>query len=121
MNADEKLADHLERQPELDGAKRGSVLAHGVVIKMKEMGLPDDLDGQLSQLCTDIADLWSAQNTLSRQVENFLKSRDDWEAVGDQLVDLRSTIDHMAWHMKGIRRPMGQITRWAYRQAESST
>lgn len=93
-------------------------MAHSVVIKLKEMGLPDDLDEQLSQLCTDLGDLWSAQNLLAGQVEEFLKSPDDWADVGDRLVDIRSTIDHMAWHMKGIRRPMRKITTYAYGQSE---
>ncbi len=114
----ESLDRHLERSPGLDQARRASLMAHQVVIKLKEMGLPDDMDGQLSQLCTDLGDLWSAQNTLAKQVEAFLKSPDDWDAVGDSLVDLRATIDHMEWHMKGVRSPMGQITRWAYGQCE---
>ncbi len=118
MDNNESVRKHLDRVPELGQARRASVVAHNVVIKLKEMGLPDDLDGQLSQMCTDLGDLWSAQNTLARQVEAFLEAPGDWESVGDTLADLRATVDHMAWHMKGVRRPMGQITRWAYRQAE---
>ena len=118
MSNSGSLERHLERHPSLDEARRASAMAHNVVIKLKEMGLPDDLDGQLSQLCTDLGDLWSAQKLLSTQFEAFLTSPHDWESVGDSLVDLRSTIDHIAWHMKGVRRPMGQITRWAYRQGD---
>ena len=110
---------HLERNPDLDQAKRGSTLAHSVVIKLKEMGLPDKMDEHLSKLCTDLADLCSAQRLLASQVDAFLKSEDDWDTVGDNLVDIRATIDHMGWHMKGVRRPMTQITSWAYRQNES--
>ena len=121
MNNDESIDRHLDRKPELVQARRASVMAHNVVIKLKEMGLPDDLDGQLSQICTDLGDLWSAQTTLARQVEAFLDAPDDWDSVGDSLADLRSTVDHMAWHMKGVRRPMGQITEWAYSQGDSSS
>ena len=111
---------HLERNPDLDQAKRGSTLAHSFVIKLKEMGLPDDMDEHLSKLCTDLADLYSAQRLLTSQVEEFLNSEDDWDTVGDNLVDIRATIDHMGWHMKGVRRPMTRITSWAYRQNESN-
>ena len=120
MTTTQSPTQHLERAPDLDQAKRGSTLAHGVVIKLKEMGLPDDMDEHLSKLCTDLADLYSAQRLLTTQVEAFLKSENDWDAVGDNLVDIRATIDHMQWHMKGVRRPMTQITRWAYRQNESN-
>ena len=120
MTTTQSPTQHLERAPDLDQAKRGSTLAHSVVIKLKEMGLPDDMDEHLSKLCTDLADLYSAQRLLTTQVEAFLKSEDDWDAVGDNLVDIRATIDHMQWHMKGVRRPMTQITRWAYRQNESN-
>ena len=118
MKSGQDLGRHLERNPALDQARRASVMAHNVVIKLKEMGLPDDLDQQLSQLCTDLGDLWSAQNSLVRQVETFLKSPDDWNAIGDELVDLRATIDHMAWHMKGIGPSMDKITEYAYEQTE---
>ena len=96
-------------------------MAHSIVIKLKEMGLPDELDEQLSRMCTDLGDLWSAQNSLVNQFEEFLKSDDDWDAIGDTLVDLSSTIEHIAWHMKGIRAPMGEITQYAYEQTESQT
>ncbi len=112
-------AQRLELAPDLDEAKRGATLAHSIVIKLKEMGLPDDMDPHLAKLCTDLADLCSAQRLLTEQVESLLKSEDDWDAVGDNLVDIRATIDHIGWHMKRVRRPMTQITRWAYRQNET--
>lgn len=118
MDSELNLEKHLERDPGLDQARRASVMAHSVVIKLKEMGLPDELDEQLSQMCTDLGDLWSAQNSLVDQFRAFLKADDDWDAVGDTLVDLSSTIDHIAWHMKGIREPLDEITRYAYEQAE---
>ena len=88
-------------------------MAHGVLVRLKELGLPEDLDEALGQLGTDLGDLWGAQKTLTDQLEAFLSS-DDWNAAGDNLTDLRSSLDHMAWHMKSVRRPMGKITRFAY-------
>ena len=118
MNSEQDLERHLEREPGLEQARRASVMAHTVVIKLKEMGLPDELDGELSRLCTDLGDLWSAQASLARQVEGLLKGADDWEVVGDGLVDIGSTIEHMAWHMRGIREPMTKITEYAYGKGE---
>ena len=109
---------HLEREPDLEQARRASVMAHSVVIKLKEMGLPEELDPELSRLCTDLGDLWSAQASLARQLEGLLKGDDDWEAVGDGLVDIGSTIEHIAWHMQGIREPMTKITEYAYQRGE---
>ena len=90
-------------------------MAHGVLVKLKELGLPEDLDEALGRLCTDLGDLWSAQKILTDQLQSFLKS-DEWSDVGDNLVDLRSSLDHMAWHMKSVRGPMSQITLFAYRK-----
>ena len=94
-------------------------MAHGVLVRLKELGLPNDMDETLGQLCTDLGDLWSAQKTLTDQLESFLGS-DDWNSAGDNLVDLRSSLDHVAWHMKSVRRPMAQITRFAYKKGLES-
>ncbi len=119
MDLEESLDQHLEQPPALEQARRASVVAHSIVVKLKEMGLPDEMDEDLSKFCTDLGDLWSAQITLASQVERFLKSPHDFAAAGDQLVDLRATIDHMAWHLKVIGQPMDNITNWAYNQAEA--
>ena len=107
-------------EPNTAQARRTALMAHGVVIKFKEMGLPDELDGELAILCTDLGDLWGAQKTLAEGLEGFLKSPNDWEAVGDHLVDLRATIDHVGWHARSVRRSMNKITRFAYRKASET-
>ena len=119
MNSEESLDRHLDQSPALEQARRASAVAHSVVIKLKEMGLPDEMDEDLSQLCTDLGDLWSAQLTLASQVENFLKKPHSSQKAGDDLVDLKATIDHMAWHLKNIGQPMDNITNWAYSQSEA--
>ena len=115
LDPDDQPAYHLQREPRLQQARDASLMAHAVLVKLKELGLPEDLDDALGRLCTDLGDLWNAQKALTDQLESFLSS-DEWNDVGDNLVDLRSSIDHMAWHMKSVRRPMGQITRFAYRK-----
>lgn len=119
MNHNDDPREHLEREPRLQLAREGSLMAHSVVIKFKEMGLPEDMDDDLSQLCTDLGDLWSAQKALAEQFESFVGPDRDWTNAGDQLVDIRASIDHMAWHMKNIRRPMNAITRYAYSQIQA--
>ena len=99
-------------------ARMAALKAHSVVIRLKEMGLPEELDGELATLSTDLGDLWSAQEALADRMERFVSSSGRWESVGDSLVDLRATIDHMAWHLNSVRRPMNRITSYAYRQSE---
>jgi hypothetical protein len=88
-----------------------------VVIRFKEMGLPESLDAELASLCTDLGDLWSASEALSETLQAMVEARDGWDAVGDSLVDIRSSIDHMAWHISSVRRPLTKITQFAYRKA----
>ena len=102
-------------EPDLEQAREMALMAHSVVIKLKTMGLPDSLDSDLASLSTDLGDIWSAQKSLADGLEGLLKSSHDWEAVGDHLVDLRASIDHIAWHLKSVRRPLNRITRFAYR------
>ena len=92
-------------------------MAHDLVIKMKVMGLPEDLDGELASLSTDLGDLWGAQRRLADHLERFLNSPPDWNSVGDSLVDLRGAIDHIVWHARSVRRPMTRVTHYAYTRA----
>lgn len=102
-------------EPDLEQAREMALMAHSVVIKLKVMGLPDSLDSDLASLSTDLGDIWSAQKSLADGLEGFLKSSHEWETIGDHLVDLRASIDHIAWHLKSVRRPLNRITRFAYR------
>lgn len=106
------------RQPDLGQARRTALMAHAVVIKLKEMGLPEELDAELSTLSTDLGDLWGAQKEMSRRLEAFVKSSQDWDGVGDELVDLRTAIDHIEWHARSVRRAMNRVTHYAYKQAD---
>lgn len=116
----ESIAEHLEREPNLEEARRAALMAHQFVVKLKKMGLPDEMDGDLSKFGTDLGDLWSAQNALAKQVEAFIKSRGDWSAVGDGIADLQATVEHMAWHAESVRAPMESIALWAYSQGEEA-
>ena len=107
-------------EPNLRQARQTAHVSHGVVVKFQEMGLPQAFDAELAALSSDLGDLWSAQKTLADNLEGFLKSPHDWEVVGDHLVDLRASIDHIAWHLKSVRRPLNRITQFAYRKALGS-
>ena len=113
--------DDGELQPDLRHARQTAVTAHSVVIKLKEMGLPEDYDGELALLSTDLGDLWSAQRELAARLDGLVGSPDDWGALGDSLVDLRATVDHIRWHVDSIREPMTRLTEYAYDRAEQDS
>jgi hypothetical protein len=116
--------EHAEElEPDLQQARRTAGVAHNVVVKLKVMGLPQAYDEELASLSTDLGDLWSAHKTLAERLEGFVKSSCDWGTTGDFLVDIRASIDHIAWHQKSVRRPLNRITQYAYRmnsEAEAS-
>ena len=116
MSTDNESYAVVEMEPDLDHARRTSIMAHGVVIRLKEMGLPQEMDEDLASLCTDLGDLWGAQKEFVEHFESMLKSSKSWDAIGDGLIDLRTSIDHIAWHLKSVRRPLTKIARYAYRQ-----
>lgn len=122
LSADESshpATEHVEREPDLEQARRTALMAHQVVVKLKKMGMPDDMDEPLSQLGVDLGDLWGAQSVLAKQLEAFIKSpAGDWSAVGDGVADMRSTIEHMAFHLQSVRAPMERIALWAYERGE---
>ena len=117
MTDESRAGDSGEMAPDHGQARRTALMAHDVVIKLKEMGLPEDLDAELANLSTDLGDLWGAQKAFSDGLEGMLNSQKDWGTVADYLVDLRATIDHMGWHAKSARRPIDRIARYAYRTA----
>ena len=124
MNEGPDGRDGDAMEPDQQHARRTGMAAHSVVAKLQEMGLPDSLDGELAALSTDLGDLWGAQKELADQLERLVRTEADWSAVGDHLVDLRATVDHISWHLSSVRRPMTKITRYAYRaaaQAESAS
>ena len=104
-------------EPDLEQARHMANVAHNVVIKFKEMGLPPDLDPELAALCTDLGDIWGAEKRLSADLDGLVRSPHDWEAAGDSLLDLKASLDHIEWHLKSVRRPLNRLVRFAYREA----
>ena len=104
-------------EADLGMARRTAVVSHGVVIKFQEMGLPEGLYDDLARLSSDLGDLWSAQKALADRLDSLVRSPHDWEDAGDHLVDLRANVDHIAWHVKSVRRPLTKIAQFAYRKA----
>ena len=112
--------ESLEREPDLAQARRAALMAHHVIVRLKEMGMPDEMDEPLSQFGVDLGDLWSAQSELAKQVEAFLKFPNgaDWSDVGDTVGDMQATIEHMARHIQSVRAPMERVALWAYERGE---
>ena len=105
-------------EPDVDLARRMAVAAHRVVIILQETGLPENLSEDLAAVSTDLGGLWAAHRALDSQLETLFESKGDWEAIADCLVDLGSSIEHMSWHLKNVRRPLGRLSRYAYGAAE---
>ena len=101
-------------------ARQTALMAHAVLTKFKEMGLPDEYDNELAAVCTDLGDLWGAQKVLNAQLEGLLDGPAEWADVGDALVDLRSTISHLAWHTDSVVKPIEKLSRFAYDNAETA-
>lgn len=107
-------------EPDMARARMTALRAHSVVIKLKEMGLPDHLDDDLARLSTDLGDLWNAQKQLASRLKNLQQTGGDWEATADNLVDLKAVLDHMGWHLSSVQRPITRIARFAYEQADGA-
>ena len=104
-------------EADLNQARRTAVMAHNVVIRLRELGLPDFLDTDLASVSTDLGDLWGAQNEFTDHLHNMLKTSHDWESVGDSFVDMRAAIEHMEWHLQSIREPLIRLAEYAYSQS----
>tara|TARA_B100000809_G_C14920630_1_gene453228 strand:- start:364 stop:726 length:363 start_codon:yes stop_codon:yes gene_type:complete len=105
-----------EIEADLQQARRNSLMAHSIVIMFKEMDLPEDMDGDLASVCTDLGDLWGAQQEFTDRLQAMLKSQRSWEMVGDALTDLRAFMDHMVWHLQSVREPITRMAEYAYGQ-----
>ena len=106
-----------EMEADLNQARRTAVMAHNVVIRLRELGLPEALDAELASVSTDLGDLWGAQKEFTDHLHGMLKTSHDWDSVGDSLVDMRASIEHIAWHLESIREPLTRLAEYAYSQA----
>jgi len=62
-----------------------------------------------------LADIWSAHTSLTDNLKTFIESdEDDWGRLGDVLVDIRSELDHMKWHINSVDEPIQRIAERAY-------
>ena len=110
-----EMDNDISRQPKLAEARRRSGMAHQILVRLKEKGLPEEMDQELSRLCTDLADIWGAHTALTDNLKTFLESDEDgWGCLGDVLVDIRSELDHMKWHINSVDEPIQRIAERAY-------
>ena len=58
MTSIESNGSLLELEPNLAQARGMSMVAHRVVVKLQEFGLPETLNDELAHLSTDLGDLW---------------------------------------------------------------
>ncbi|MEE2885400.1 MAG: hypothetical protein VX701_06875 [Chloroflexota bacterium] len=95
-------------------AREKAVKAHSVVIKFKEMGLPEEMDAELAIFSTDVADVCSESEMISSELDKLVAGSDDWTQIANTMVDIQARVDHLAWHLKSIRRPLNRITTYSY-------
>ena len=109
--------DSMELPADTDGARKTALRAHAIVVKLKEMGLPEHLDADLARLSTDLSDICHAESVLDKQLKLLLESSEDWQDIGDCLIDLRTTLDHIGWHIKSAGTPAKTIAMFSYHNA----
>ena len=110
----------LRFDPNLEQARRRSGLAHRILVKLKTNGLPEDHDDELAKLCTDIADIWSAQLAFGEILNRFLEETDNWESIGDDFVDMLSNVQHMSWHIDSVKNPLETFAKYSYSESDRS-
>ena len=109
------------QQANLELARERAEGAHQILIRFKEMGLSEHYDEDLAKLCTDLADLWSIQNLHNELLLGFLENKsNDWQFAAEFLTDIKSHIDHMAWHIGNVNIPIERIALQCYDASNSS-
>ena len=109
---------NFELQPGFSKPRQVAELAHRILVKFKEMELPDDFDQQLAVLCTDLSDCRSASKDLENKLKILLNEDHGWDSIGEILVDIRSIIDHLDRHVKSVKKPINMITNFSYSESE---
>ena len=107
--------DQNESRSSIIRAREKAVKAHSVVIKFKELGLPEDMDSELAKFSTDLADLCSESEMISSELDKLINRSGDWAQVANTMVDIQARLDHLSWHVKSIRRPLNRLTTYSYR------
>jgi hypothetical protein len=110
----------LSFNPNLYQARRRSELAHRVLVKLKTLGLSDDQDDALATLCTDIGDLWSSQLVFLEILNRFLEKSDNWDSIGDDLVDMLSNVEHISWHIDSLKKPLETLAQYSYSESKNT-
>ena len=105
-------------KPDLKQARKTSLMAHAVVIRLQEMGLPAELDDALAVVCTDLGDIWGSKEFFDGRLQSLVNGPSDWVEVGDCLVDLKVAIEHLAVHVDSIKGPIERLAHYAYEKAD---
>ncbi len=112
------MTEHLPNlEPDLAQARQTALMAHAVVIRLKEMGLPEEFDEALGTVSTDLGDIWGAQKEIATRLQYLVDNADNWESVANCLVDLRAAIDHISAHVDTAKEPIQQLAQYAYEKA----
>ena len=105
-------------EPNFLQARNTAILAHRIVVKLQEIGLPDELENTIGDIGTDLADLCSINNNISSLVEKLINDPPEWESMANTIIDLKSTVEHMNVHAHKFGKTANKIARFAYKEAD---
>ena len=107
-------------EPNLAQARNKSVMAHEILVKFQEMGLPDDMNDEVAKLATSLGDIWNAHLGITNSIKTLINDSVDWDSMGDSLTDIYTHLDHAEWHEKGIKELIFKISQYSYNNIDTN-
>lgn len=101
-------------EPNLAQARNKSIMAHKILVKFQEMGLPLEMNDEVAKLATSLGDIWDAHLGITDSIHTLIDNSDAWDSIGDSLTDIYTHIDHVSWHMKDIKELILKISKYSY-------
>ncbi|MFL2756764.1 MAG: hypothetical protein ACJ0BE_05860 [Dehalococcoidia bacterium] len=110
--------DQLHIQPNLLQARQKSVMAHKILVKFQEMGLPIDMNDEVANLAISLGDIWNSHLALTEEMQKLIDECEDWESIANSLTDMYTHIDHVEWHINGIKDLIFKVSKYSYDNSE---
>jgi len=114
-------SDQSSLEPNLAQARQKSVMAHKILVKFQEMGLPNDMNGEVANLATSLGDIWDAHLGFTDSMQKLINDSENWESIADSLVDIYTHIDHAEWHISGIKDLILKVSEYSYGNSETDS
>lgn len=115
-----KSNSQLPVEPNLTQARNKSVMAHEILVKFQEMGLPDDMTDEVAKLATSLGDIWNAHLYITNSIKTLINDSVDWDSMGDSLTDIYTHLEHAEWHEKDIKDLVFKISQYSYDNTDNN-